>query len=81
MTSDISPTQPASQEITSGFPEAGEPRFESIDAVRSGLAGVQYLADDGISSVVYLADRLAKPVLVEGPAGTGRPNWPSRWPG
>jgi MoxR-like ATPase len=33
---------------------------------------VGYLADDSISGVVYLADRLAKPVLVEGPAGTGK---------
>ena len=32
----------------------------------------RYLADDGIAGVVYLADRLAKPVLVEGPAGTGK---------
>ena len=31
-----------------------------------------YLADEGIAGVVYLADRLAKPVLVEGPAGTGK---------
>ena len=62
----------ASQEITSGFPVAGPPRFESIDAVREGLATVGYLADDGIAGVVFLADRLAKPVLVEGPAGTGK---------
>ena len=48
------------------------PAFDSIDAVREGLAGVGYLADDGIAGVVYLADRLAKPVLVEGPAGTGK---------
>ena len=61
-----------SEEITSGFPVAGAPRFESIDDVRQGLAGVQYLADDGIAGVVFLADRLAKPVLVEGPAGTGK---------
>jgi MoxR-like ATPase len=61
-----------SDEITSGFPEAGPPRFESIDGVRQGLAGVGYLADDGIAGVVFLADRLAKPVLVEGPAGTGK---------
>ena len=47
-------------------------RFESITAVRTGLAGVDYLADDDIASVVYLADRLDKPVLVEGPAGTGK---------
>jgi MoxR-like ATPase len=33
---------------------------------------VHYLADDGIASVVYLADRLQKPVLIEGPAGTGK---------
>jgi MoxR-like ATPase len=40
--------------------------------VRARLAEVGYLADDGIAGVVYLADRLAKPVLVEGPAGTGK---------
>ena len=61
-----------SREITTGFPEAGPPRFDSIGAVREGLAGVSYLADDGIAGVVFLADRLAKPVLVEGPAGTGK---------
>jgi MoxR-like ATPase len=43
-----------------------------LDAVRGGLAKVGYLADDSISGVVFLADRLAKPVLVEGPAGTGK---------
>src|ERR1700690_3486210 len=48
------------------------PRFESIAAVRDGLGDVRYLADEGIAGVVYLADRLAKPVLVEGPAGTGK---------
>jgi len=51
-------------------PNAG--RFTSIDAVRSGLAGVDYLADDAIAGVVFLADRLDKPVLIEGPAGTGK---------
>jgi MoxR-like ATPase len=48
------------------------PRFESVSAVREGLRSVQYLADDGIAGVVYLADRLGKPVLIEGPAGTGK---------
>ncbi len=66
------PSLRSTEEITSGFPVAGAPRFESIDAVRQGLAGVSYLADDGIAGVVFLADRLAKPVLVEGPAGTGK---------
>ena len=48
------------------------PRFESVQQVREGLKKVNYLADEGISGVVYLADRLGKPVLVEGPAGTGK---------
>jgi MoxR-like ATPase len=51
---------------------ADEPRFESVPAVRESLQSVNYLADDGISGVVYLADRLGKPILVEGPAGTGK---------
>ena len=55
-----------------GLPDAGPARFSSLDEVRSGLASVGYLADEAISGVVYLADRLAKPVLVEGPAGTGK---------
>ena len=55
-----------------GLPESGPPRFASLDEVRGGLKDVGYLADDSISGVVYLADRLAKPVLVEGPAGTGK---------
>ena len=40
--------------------------------MRDGLRNVDYLSDDGIAGVVYLADRLGKPVLVEGPAGTGK---------
>jgi MoxR-like ATPase len=43
-----------------------------MDEVRGGLARVGYLADESIAGVVYLADRLSKPVLVEGPAGTGK---------
>ena len=47
-------------------------RFKDVAGVRSGLSDVSYLADDGIAGIVYLADRLAKPVLIEGPAGTGK---------
>jgi len=47
-------------------------RFDSVAGVREGLKKVDYLADEGIAGVVYLADRLGKPVLVEGPAGTGK---------
>ena len=50
----------------------GDTMFGDLSGVREGLAEVGYLADDGIASVVYLAERLGKPVLVEGPAGTGK---------
>jgi MoxR-like ATPase len=57
---------------TLAFPEPDAPRFASITDARERLARSGYLADEGIAGVVYLADRLAKPVLVEGPAGTGK---------
>ncbi len=47
-------------------------RFESVDDVVTRLRGADYLADTGIAGVVFLADRLEKPVLVEGPAGVGK---------
>jgi MoxR-like ATPase len=47
-------------------------RFDTVDSVREKLRAVDYLADEGIAGVVFLADRLDKPVLVEGPAGTGK---------
>jgi MoxR-like ATPase len=47
-------------------------RFDSVDDVRDRLAKVDYLSDESIAGIVYLADRLQKPVLVEGPAGTGK---------
>ena len=48
------------------------PRFDDVSSVRDQLQKVDYLADEGIAGVVYLADRLGKPILVEGPAGTGK---------
>jgi MoxR-like ATPase len=47
-------------------------RFESVADVTDRLRGEDYLADSSISGVVYLADRLEKPVLIEGPAGVGK---------
>ena len=47
-------------------------RFEDVAAVRTLLAEAKYLADEGIAGIVYLADRLGKPIIVEGPAGTGK---------
>jgi MoxR-like ATPase len=47
-------------------------RFDTVPSVRESLEKVDYLADEGIAGIVYLADRLQKPILVEGPAGTGK---------
>jgi MoxR-like ATPase len=60
--------------VTGDLPERAElrPRFESAAEVQAALGRVGYLADDRSASVVYLAGRLGKPVLVEGPAGTGK---------
>jgi MoxR-like ATPase len=47
-------------------------RFASVDDAATRLREVDYLSDSSIAGVVYLADRLGKPVLVEGPAGVGK---------
>ncbi len=46
--------------------------FASIEATRERLGEVGYLADEAAALVSYLASRLGKPVLVEGPAGVGK---------
>ena len=48
------------------------PLFSSPQDVRERLGRTGYLADDAISTTVFLADALGKPLLVEGPAGTGK---------
>jgi MoxR-like ATPase len=46
--------------------------FESVDAVEKKLGEQEYICDQKISTVVFLAEKLEKPVLVEGPAGVGK---------
>ena len=46
--------------------------LSSIDGVTEGLAGVGYISTREISTAVYLAHHLRKPVLIEGPAGVGK---------
>ena len=48
------------------------PHFDSPDDVGRKLAAASYLADEQTCTTIYLADRLDKPVLVEGPAGVGK---------
>jgi MoxR-like ATPase len=44
----------------------------SVAEVKESLARVEYLADEPAALVSFLAQRLEKPVLVEGPAGVGK---------
>lgn len=46
--------------------------LESIDAVGGALDSAGYIATKAISTAVYLAHHLRKPVLIEGPAGVGK---------
>lgn len=46
--------------------------FASIDDVIEKFAAHRYICDRRIATVVYLACRLGKPILVEGPAGVGK---------
>jgi MoxR-like ATPase len=46
--------------------------FESTEDVRERLAGQRYVSDKRLAMVIFLATRLNKPVLVEGPAGVGK---------
>jgi len=55
-----------------GLPEVPPVRFASPEELRRRLSEHDYLSSEAISSVTFLADRLAKPILVEGPAGTGK---------
>ena len=43
-----------------------------IEETRAALEAAGYLADDSTALVCHLAQRLGKPVLVEGPAGVGK---------
>lgn len=46
--------------------------MQSIEAVTAGLASVGYIASRQIATAVYLAEKIEKPILVEGPAGVGK---------
>src|SRR6195952_1535852 len=46
--------------------------FQSVETMTEGLAEAGYLAGESAALVSFLAARLGKPVLVEGPAGVGK---------
>jgi MoxR-like ATPase len=49
-----------------------QPQFASVADVKDRLSQAGYLTDDAIATTVFLADRLGKPLLIEGPAGVGK---------
>jgi MoxR-like ATPase len=46
--------------------------FEDIEEVRARLTEQSYVCDRRLATVVFLATRIGKPILVEGPAGVGK---------
>jgi MoxR-like ATPase len=46
--------------------------FESVEDVQQRFRGARYIASRRIATVVYLAERMGRPMLVEGPAGVGK---------
>ncbi|MCU0493407.1 MAG: MoxR family ATPase [Chloroflexaceae bacterium] len=53
--------------------------LNSISDVRDVLSTQQYIASDDISTALFLADRLGKPLLCEGPAGVGKTELAKSW--
>ncbi len=48
------------------------PGFDSIEQLRSALTGERYLTDEGLATVVFLALKLRRPLLLEGEPGVGK---------
>ncbi len=53
--------------------------FNTIGDVRTALANQEYIATDDIATAMFLADRLGKPLLTEGPAGVGKTELSKAW--
>jgi len=51
---------------------AAAPDFASIEDAGARLAAASYVADASVATTVFLAARLGKPILAEGPAGVGK---------
>ncbi len=53
--------------------------FNTIDEVRSALSKQQYIPSHEIVTAMFLADKLGKPLLAEGPAGVGKTELAKVW--
>ncbi len=61
------------------FNRKGSNVSNDISAVRQALGGQKYIASDEIATVIFLAERLDKPILAEGPAGVGKTELAKAW--
>jgi MoxR-like ATPase len=50
-----------------------------VPRIKTSLQGEQYIATDEIATVMFLAEKLGKPVLAEGPAGVGKTELAKAW--
>src|SRR3990172_2401786 len=55
--------------------------FNTTADVQDALGKQQYIATDEIATVLFLAEKLGKPVLAEGPAGVGKTELAKAWAG
>jgi MoxR-like ATPase len=46
--------------------------FDSVEDVQQRFKNARYIANRRICTVVYLAERMGRPILIEGPAGVGK---------
>src|SRR5215470_3170745 len=53
--------------------------YQTTKEVISSLSQQQYIASDEIATVLFLAEKLGKPVLAEGPAGVGKTELGKAW--
>jgi MoxR-like ATPase len=53
--------------------------FESVDQIGQALGEQQYVASPEIATVLFLAEKLGKPLLAEGPAGVGKTELSKAW--
>src|SRR5215471_11239921 len=56
----------------SQFTLKGAQMFQSVEDVQQHFKNARYIASRRISTVVFLAERMGRPVLIEGPAGVGK---------
>ena len=47
-------------------------KLDSVESINAGLATHNYIATARLCTAVFLAHKLEKPVLIEGPAGVGK---------